>query len=333
MFYRDINLPAVVEIGSFSLLSVDEILKSNHIYFEYKILFTQKELLNQYKDYFEVDSFYEIVYIEGGKFEETELDLISDYKEDALFIAFGGGSIIDFVKMFARKWNRPYVTIPSTLSNDAIYSPIARLTKEGIKNSYGANSPIGIIINTQIIKKSPEILLMAGVGDLVSNLSAYQDCQLAIVDKKDMIDSFSIMLSRMSVDSILKFGRADIYTDEFIEQLAMGLIMSGLSMVLAHSSRPASGAEHMISHAIDQYFPHQSTYHGIQVAWAQLLLEKEIRKSNNYQLLYDFYNEIGILDVIKNNKQLSKPFFYELLPYAIKTRNRYTVLNKIGLTQ
>ena len=51
--------------------------------------------------------------------------------KEVLLVAFGGGSIIDAVKLMANTLDLTYITVPSTLSNDAIYSPIARLLKDG----------------------------------------------------------------------------------------------------------------------------------------------------------------------------------------------------------
>jgi glycerol-1-phosphate dehydrogenase [NAD(P)+] len=48
--------------------------------------------------------------------------------------------------------------------------------------------------------------------------------------------------------------------------LADALVMSGMAMICAGSSRPASGGEHEISHAIDQRFRGRAL-HGAQVAF------------------------------------------------------------------
>src|SRR5205085_11051894 len=43
--------------------------------------------------------------------------------------------------------------------------------------------------------------------------------------------------------------------EEFLMALAEGLVLSGLAMATAGSSRPCSGGEHEIVHAIDHFFP------------------------------------------------------------------------------
>jgi glycerol-1-phosphate dehydrogenase [NAD(P)+] len=331
MFYRDISLPAIVEIGEGISHDILNLLQKNHIHFERIILFTQRSLLESYSNYLPQSVFFKIIFIEGGKFEEIEEINYETCFHDALFIAFGGGSVIDFVKYYATKYHNSFVSMPSTLSNDAIYSPIARLSESGIKKSFGVKSPIGIIVDTNIIKQSPEVLILAGVGDLISNQSAVKDCMLSIEKTDEKIDSFALLLSRMSVEGTFKYKKSEIFSVGFIEQLSYGLIISGLSMTLANSSRPASGSEHMISHAIDEFFPGKSSIHGIQVAWAQLYIEKLLRKDIlEYEKLQLFFTNIGLISYIEKIP-FSELEFFELLPLAKKIRNRYTIIDEFKL--
>ena len=83
--------------------------------------------------------------------------------------------------------------------------------------------------------------------------------KLAIKNNNERIDSFALTLSKISANGLFPYTYSDIRSVEFIEQLANGLIVSGLSMMMDKTSRPASGAEHLISHAIDEYFPEKST--------------------------------------------------------------------------
>ena len=328
MFYRDVSLPAIVEIGKNKAQDLGALLNKNHMYFERLILFTQRELAELFHDFINEQAYYKVVIIQGGNFEEIDEVVYEESFNDALFIAFGGGSVIDFVKMYATKYQNQFISMPSTLTNDAINSPIARLTVNGVKKSHGVKSPIGIIVDTDIVKQSPELFLIAGVGDLISNLSAVKDCKLAIEAVGEKIDNFSMYLSKSCVDGIMQFERKDIFTDEFIEKLSVGLILSGLSMNLSQSSRPASGSEHLVSHAIDEHFQEKSTLHGLQVSWAQLMIEKHIRQDAvEFEKLNRFFKQIGLLDAFKENIHFTELEFFDLLPMAIKTRKRYTILD------
>ena len=50
-------------------------------------------------------------------------------------------------------------------------------------------------------------------------------------------------------------SRARSPTDEFLLVLAEALILSGMAMTVAGSSRPCSGGDHEILHAIDKLYP------------------------------------------------------------------------------
>ena len=72
MFYRDVSLPAIVEIGKNKAHDLGALLNKNHLYFEKLILFTQKELAELFHDFINEQSFYRVVIIQGGNFEEID---------------------------------------------------------------------------------------------------------------------------------------------------------------------------------------------------------------------------------------------------------------------
>lgn len=328
MYYKCINIPPVIEIGGGTAQKIDAILKDSHLYFARKILITSSELLEAYKNEINIEDFYNIVIVRGGTFEEISQINITDKLDNSLLVAFGGGSVIDFVKMYAQIYELPYITLPSTLSNDAIYSPIARLNKKGIKKSFGVKPPLGIIVDTDIIARSPKVLLLAGIGDLVSNLSAVKDWRLANKQVGETINNFALSLSFLSADSILSYVDYKIVSPDFIEQLSRGLILSGLAMVIADSSRPASGSEHLISHAIDELFPDRSTLHGLQVAYGQLLIEEYFRKDEaEYRRLRLFFEKMGLMNEIQNRIHFTEEERVTIFHRARTIRDRYTILN------
>lgn len=325
MYYNLIKTPVVVKTGKNILKNMDELLRDAHLIFPKKILITQENLYNAYKEELGVDLFYKILLIEGGQLSETNKVIEICKDEDVLLIAFGGGSVLDIVKYSASKIDKPYITVPSALSNDAIYSCVSRLTENGKKNSYGVQPPIGILVDIDVIKKSPRILFMAGVADLVSNLSAIQDWLLAYNEIGEPINELAYMLSKESALPMLRYTEKDIFSDEMILDLVNGLVTSGLGMIISGNTRGTSGAEHMISHAIDAFFPEKSTIHGIQVGWAQAQIAKRYR--NDPFSINKFYDQVGLMKVFDDMIPWSDDEFVDLIPYAKKIRNRYTILN------
>lgn len=328
MYYNLIKTPAIIRTGHNILGNIDKILRQAHLFFPSKIIVTQENLLNIYGDVINQNEYDKILIYKGGDISESAV-LINEIKNsDSLIIAFGGGSILDLVKYSASKCDLPYITCPSTLSNDAIYSCVARLTDRGKKRSLGVQPPTGIILDLEVIKKSPKELILAGVGDLITNLSAIQDWKLAHNIINEPINELAFMLAKNAAVGLFGYTEKDLYKDEFLFDLANGLILSGMSMIISGDTRGTSGSEHLISHAIDEYFNDKSSIHGVQAAWAFLLIERIFRKNASFEKkLSEFYDNIGLTKVIKQYISFDEEDFKKFIPYAIKIRNRFTIFN------
>ena len=141
MFYNFVRTPAIVKTGTGILGKIDELLHTSHLHFPQKVLITQKRLYDIYRESLLKNEFCKIIFVEGGNVEEVA-EIVSPIKEvDGLLVAFGGGSVLDLVKYCADKVDKPYINIPSALSNDAVYSCVARSTQKGKKYSFGVPPP------------------------------------------------------------------------------------------------------------------------------------------------------------------------------------------------
>lgn len=196
----------------------------------------------------------------------SQIDMICAQQQIQTVIAFGGGKVLDVCKRLATIRKVDLIVIPTALSSDCISSPVAVITdKDGKKLSLPAAIPTSIIVDTEICVQAPLRLTQAGVGDLLSNYSALLDMEYA----KEQIDfdGFSFLLAKSAANEILYLTDKPLNSLPVINQLAEGLILSGLAMGFSGDSRPCSGAEHLISHAID-YLQLGHGLHGEQVAMA-----------------------------------------------------------------
>jgi glycerol-1-phosphate dehydrogenase [NAD(P)+] len=106
------------------------------------------------------------------------------------------------------------------------------------------------------------------VGDLVSKLTATADWKLSFHATGEAVDDFAALLSDATV---FQFAGRPARDEEGVRLLGTALMLNGIAMEIAGSSRPASGAEHLISHALDQISA-RPRLHGLQVGCAAYLI-------------------------------------------------------------
>lgn len=207
----------------------------------------------------------EVFAVEGGTVE-AGLELTNGLRAGSFdaVVGIGGGRTLDVAKYAAGLAGLPMVSVATNLSHDGIASPVASLEHDGRKGSYGVHGPIAVVVDLDYVRRSPPEQLRAGIGDALSNLSALADWELAGRERGEQVDGLAAAFARAGAESLLT--RADdLLSDTFLRALAEALVLSGLAMAAAGSSRPCSGACHEISHAIDALFPGRAQ-HGTQVA-------------------------------------------------------------------
>lgn len=206
--------------------------------------------------------------VESASFEEAaELAVSLPARVDAI-IGFGGGKALDVAKYVAFLSRLPYIAVPTSLSNDGICSPQSSLTVAEKRRSFPSSMPMGVVIDTRVCLGAPEVLWHSGVGDLVAKFTAVADWKLAFHAKGEPVDDFAALLSDASVYQFI--GRP-AYDLEGMRLLGSALLLNGISMAICGSSRPASGSEHLISHALDG-LSKRPRLHGLQVGVASYLM-------------------------------------------------------------
>lgn len=244
-------------------------------------------------------------------------------------VGLGGGKVLDVCKYSAHISKIPYLAIPTTAANDGLVSPIAVLKRQdGKPKSLGASMPTMVIIDTDIIAKGPIQNIKAGIGDTISNYMALLDWELAASKGKDQINGYAYMMSKNSLDVLMK-TQYDHICPEFIEVLVNSLVLSGIAMDFAGSSRPVSGSEHCFSHALD-YYCEKPNLHGIQVALGTIVMLKLLGKDYSEVLTYLRKFEVDINPV---HLGINEDIFVLCMQNASSMRKgRYTYLDEIDLS-
>jgi len=166
----------------------------------------------------------------------------------------GGGKTIDVTKLAAHVAGIPMVAVATSLAHDGIASPVSTLAHESGSGSYGVVPPVAVVVDLDRVRQAPGPLSTAGIGDAISNLSAVADWELSAADTGEAVDGLAAAMARSAAHAVLHEPGQD-GSDEFLTVLAEALIMSGMAMAVAGSSRPASGGDHEIMHAINQLYP------------------------------------------------------------------------------
>jgi glycerol-1-phosphate dehydrogenase [NAD(P)+] len=249
----------------------------------------------------------------------------------SLVVAVGGGKVLDVAKAAINSDKDFLILIPTVLTSDCIYSPITVLKDgDGSHLSYKAKYPSALFVDTQIIKQAPLKLNLAGLGDAISNASALLDCKYAELENNEPLNGLAYVLSNASLDVLLSIGNDFSNSENHLRILGESLVLSGLAMAVSEDTKPCSGAEHLISHAIDR-LGYGHGMHGEQVALATYYMHY-LRSSLGLDVFSDkylvFHKNMGLTQR-PEDIGMNKDQFIDAIRIAPTMRKkRFTVLNK-----
>ena len=185
-------------------------------------------------------------------------------------VGLGGGKALDVGKYLASLSGVSYFAVPTSVSNDGFCSPQASLTLCGRRKSLQTGLPDAVIVDTEVCLGAPVPLWLSGVGDLVSKLTAVRDWKLAFHARGTPLNDLAALMSDATVYQFMASPTRD---PDGIRLLATALMLNGVAMEIAGSSRPASGSEHLISHALD-HITAEPGLHGLQVGVATYIVSR-----------------------------------------------------------
>jgi glycerol-1-phosphate dehydrogenase [NAD(P)+] len=273
----------------------------------------------------------EIHHVQGGTLESAlELaDALRAGSYDAV-VGIGGGRTLDVAKYAAGHTGLPMVAVATNLAHDGIASPVASLEHRGRKASHGVHIPIAVVVDLDYVRRCPREQLSSGVGDVLSNLSALADWELAARARGEAVDGLAVAMARTGAESLLH-RTDDLLSKTFLTALAEALVQSGLAMAVAGSSRPCSGACHEISHAIDALYPGRAS-HGEQVA-VGALFASFLRGDERTGVLDAALRRHGVAR-LPEDVGLTSEEFEAAVARAPSTRpERYTILEHLELDE
>lgn len=270
--------------------------------------------------------------ITGGATQSNLDGIVESAREHSpdVILGVGGGSKIDLAKMASKLSGASFVSIPTSASHDGISSPRASIKTDGTNVSLDGTTPIAIVADTQVISRAPYRMLAAGCADVLSNYTALKDWEIAARAGKEIMSTTAYALSSYASSSIMKDSARIRKNDEMSTWLAVRpIIASGLAMGVAGSSRPASGSEHLFSHALDA-LGSSNAMHGEQCGVGAIMMTAH--QGRDWKPLRNALARLGC-PVDAAGLGTSPDAIVEALVRARSVRKeRYTILDRKPLT-
>ncbi len=190
-------------------------------------------------------------------------------KDVDFYVAIGSGTVSDLAKYAGSVQKKPVLLYPTAASMNGYTSGITALKIRGLKRTQPCRPVTGIFANPEVIATAPQRMLAAGVADFLSKCSSAADWRASHLLRGDYYchrpREFNEGIQERLFAAAPAVGRAE---PEAVKLVMEALLLSGFGMVIAGSSAPASGGEHLISHYLDMkhaLYGVKNDLHGTQV--------------------------------------------------------------------
>ncbi len=188
---------------------------------------------------------------------------------EAVPIAVGSGTINDLVKLAAFESGRGYLVFATAASMDGYAAYGAPIEIDGFKKTVFAPAPLAVLVDRDVILRSPPRLSAAGYADLLAKIPAGADWLLADALGAEAVDPIGWSMVQEPLRDWIGDPEGIANHDQTaLFGLIEGLLMSGLAIQKSKTSRTASGAEHQFSHLWDNehhLFQGEVPLHGFKV--------------------------------------------------------------------
>ncbi len=197
-------------------------------------------------------------------------------------VSVGSGVLTDCAKVLAQAKGLKHIAVATAPSMDGYASNSSSMIYHRVKVSAYNACPQAILADTDILKKAPERMLRAGLGDMLAKSVAQCEWRISNIVTGEYYCEEIAGLMRKSLQKITQAAPKLLERDEAaVEAVAEGLVLSGLAMAFAEISRPASGLEHYFSHLWEMFAlqaDETPELHGIQVGVGTALTLKILQQ-------------------------------------------------------
>ncbi len=212
-------------------------------------------------------------------------------EDTKLLIAVGSGTINDLSRYVAFNAGIPYYIVATAPSMDGYTSNVSPLVHNNLKITYGAQCAEAIIGDTDILATAPDVMIAAGLGDVLGKYLAINDWKLSQIINDEYycpeVGELVLYSVKKCVDTVPGLVKRD---SDALQYLMESLVLIGIAMSYIGFSRPASASEHHISHFLEMKSIFQHEYgelHGTCVGMATCIVSDMYAKFLTMNMDYD----------------------------------------------
>lgn len=230
-----------------------------------------------------------------------------------VILAVGSGTINDMSRFVSSRLRLPYVIVATAPSMDGYASSVAPLITNNLKTTYSATVPKAIIADVDVLAQAPQAMIAAGFADILGKYTCLVDWKLsALINGEYYCDAVVDMTKKALARTVALRDQLAQRDKQAVQRLMEALILTGVAMSYVGTSRPASGAEHHLSHFWEMRFLFEGrkpVLHGTKVGIACRLVLK----------LYDYLRSQGL----QKEQIPSLPIQYDFAAWEAEIKRAY----------
>ena len=197
-----------------------------------------------------------------------------DIAQAGLIVGIGSGAICDLSRFCAYRLNADFIMIPTAASMDGYLSSISPLIINRSKTTFEGKQPVAALCDPELLRSAPGVMTSAGFGDIMGKVTSGIDW---ILSRELLGERYVEPAAEKAAEAVRiceeNADGAGANSADGVKAVVRALLLSGEAINETGNSRPASGAEHHLSHYWEEAFLREGkppVLHGIKVAVAAL---------------------------------------------------------------
>ncbi len=231
-----------------------------------------------------------------------------------IFLAVGSGVVNDLTRYASAVKGIPFITVGIAPSMDGYISGSSALIYNGLKLTFETHAPKAVFFEPSILSNAPRDMIASGVGDLLGKINCLTDWKLSKIINNEWHCDYISNLVQAAIDKTFEAKEGIIaQEDQATALLLEALLISGVCMDYAGNSRPASGAEHHLSHFLEMRYiieGRKAVFHGTKVGIGTIITLKAYDYASKLNPDFNKIKALKRTDYSKWEEEIKKAFLF-----------------------